>query len=72
METTLKNAFERASRLSPQKQKTLAEEIIFELENENAWDNEKRELPDEILKLAVEAKEGLKKGNLESLDPDKL
>lgn len=71
METTLKDAFEMASKLSPREQNLLAKEIIFNLKNEQEWKKEKR-IPKKILELAEEAKEEYRKGNLEELDPDSL
>jgi len=71
MEATLKKAYKLSEKLSPDRQRILGEEIIFEIENEKGWDNV-NSTPENILNLAKEAREDFKKGTLESLDPDSL
>jgi len=72
MRSTLKKAFEAASRLPGRDQDRLAESILDEIVLDEQWDRMLAESQDALQKLADEALAEHKAGSTKPLDPDKL
>jgi hypothetical protein len=72
MTELLKKAFEEASKLPPKEQDAFAALLLAELESDRAWDESFAKSSHELAILAREAREDLKAGRTEILNPDEL
>ena len=66
----LEKAFNEVSKLSPQEQDVIAQQVLEELASENQWQQQFNESQDLLKSLADEALSEHKAGKTEYLDPN--
>lgn len=72
MTRLLREAFDKASELTPEEQDTLARFLLAEIESDARWSKAFGNSQDTLAKLADEALEEFRERKTEVLDPDAL
>ncbi len=72
MTQLLEKAFEKASKLPPQEQDLIAQQVLEEMDSERQWQYQLQKSQDLLGSLADEALDEHKAGKTQDLDPDTL
>ncbi|QEG34576.1 hypothetical protein [Bythopirellula goksoeyrii] len=72
MTKSLEQAIERLKKIPEDRQELLAQMLIFEMEEDERWQQSTAEHADKISALVADVLEAEHRGECETLDPDKL
>ena len=72
MTLRLKEAFDKAARLSDELQDELADELIADLEAESCWDQTFKDTQDQLAKMAAKALKNFEEGKFKQMGFDQL